>query len=114
MPWIAAFIAAIIAIRGTIRFDVNEWLRDKRKQKEENLRALCPHVRPIYSDGKPAMHSTFVSPSGTQAWQCQLCGAVTHDEVMIDENTKYWLSNPEELTKRFKRMSRLTKKMGGS
>ena len=45
LGWIAAFIAAVVAIRATVRFDLNEWLRDRRTQREENLRALCPHVR---------------------------------------------------------------------
>ena len=112
--WIAAFVAAIIAVRGIVRFDVNEWLRDRRKQKEESLRALCPHVKPIYVDDKPAMRSTFVSPSGTLGWQCQTCGTFTHDEASIDENTEYWLSNPRELTKRLKKRSRLAKKLGRS
>ena len=110
--WVAAFVAAIIAVRGIVRFDVNEWLRDRRKQKEENLWALCPHVQPSYVDGKPAMRSTFMSPSGTLGWQCQACGRFTHDEAWIDQNTEYWLCNPKELTKRIKKRSRLAKKLG--
>ena len=29
--WAVALIASVVAIRTTIRFDVNEWLRDRRK-----------------------------------------------------------------------------------
>ena len=36
--WVIAFIAVIasvVAIKGTVRFDVNEWQKERRNQKEK-------------------------------------------------------------------------------
>ena len=54
-----ALLAAIVVFHATIRFDVNEWSRDRRKQKEDNLRNLCPHVI-VTQDGNISLQSTYV------------------------------------------------------
>ena len=110
--WIVVILAAIVVVRGTVRFDVNEWLRDRRKQKEENLKALCPHVRPDHVDGELGLRSTFLSPAGTLIWQCQQCGVTTHDQGWIDHNTRYWINHPDELTKRFRKITKLSESLG--
>ena len=33
--WLVALIATIVAFRGNVHFDLNEWLRDRRKLKAE-------------------------------------------------------------------------------
>ena len=109
--WLAALIAAAFAIRATVSFDLNEWLKDRRNQKKEQLRVLCPHVDATQQDGQPAVRSTFISPPGTVAWQCQDCGLVTHDRAWVEEQTAYWANNPNELVERMKKMDKLTKKV---
>lgn len=110
--WIVALIATFFALRATVHFDVNEWLKDRRKHREENLRRLCPHVRTTLEDGKPAVQSTYISPPGTRAWQCQQCGHVTHDEEAIEQCSQYWANNPNELIENSKKMKKLAKKLG--
>ena len=112
LVWLVAILVTIVVVRATVRFDVNEWLRDRRKQREEHLRLLCPHVRLVNSDGEPAICSTYISPVGTTAWQCQLCGNVTYDRSEGDEVARYWATNTNELIKRHKDMARLAKKLG--
>lgn len=105
--WIVAMLAAIFAVRGVVRFDVNEWLRDRRKLKAATAMNLCPHVRTVKVDDGIELHSTFISPPGTVAWQCQRCKTITHDEGWIDANTKYWLEHPHELGERFDKLHKM-------
>lgn len=112
---VLALSATVFAIRTTVRFDVNEWLRDRRKQREANLRAMCPHVTALQDEeGRLVVQGTFVSPSGTTAWQCQLCGHVTHDGRLGDECARFYASNPQELVERRKKMEAMAKKLGRS
>ena len=98
---VLAFVATVFALRTTVRFDVNEWLRDRRERREANLTAMCPHAM-FLSDGQMpvGVRSTYISPFGTAAWQCQLCGHVTHDEQNVRDTYKYWAQHPEALLER--------------
>ncbi len=107
-----AAIAAMIAIRGSIRFDINEWLKDRRKRQEETLRSLCPHISVEEQDGDLLIRSAQISPSGTTVWQCQSCGDLTHDKHAIDQGTRYWAENPDALVKRQRRIEKLARKLG--
>ena len=100
LGWVAAGVASVVAIRGNVRFDLNEWLRDRREQRKENLRTLCPHARFADDNGKLVLRSSYVSPPGTTAWQCQECGDVTHDHAVVDEALNYWAAHPKELHER--------------
>ena len=104
-----ALVAAVVAVRATFRFDLNEWLRDRRERNKERAKALCPHVRLTTIDGEPAVQSTFMSPPGTVAWQCQQCGAITYDQAAIDESAYYWRKHPLELMERLKKIDKLNK-----
>lgn len=110
--WLVAVAITIVTVRATVRFDVNEWLRDRRRQKEEKLRSLCPHAVPTIHDGKPAIRGMYVSPSGTTAYHCQLCGDVMYDPGAIDEVMAYWGRNPDKLLARNKEIEKLMKKLG--
>ena len=84
-------------------FWVNRYIIPKERAK-----GLCPHVTLLTNNhGKPALRSTFISPPGTVAWQCQSCGAITYDKAWIDENTMCWLNNTRELMKRYKKITKL-------
>ena len=91
---VVALLATVVAIRGTITFDVNEWLKERKKKKEENLRSLCPHAQMVQEGGEYGVRSTYISPMGTLAWQCQNCGDVTHDEAAVREINAYWAKDP--------------------
>ena len=103
---------AVFAIRGNLKFDLNQWHKDRRQALEANLRALCPHISVVKHEGKPAIKSLFFSPSGTASWQCQGCGAIVHDSRYVDEIFQYWADNMDALVKRSKQMNKLAKKLG--
>ena len=55
---------------------------------------------------------TYVSPPGTLAWQCQVCGQVTYDEEGMDKSGDYWAKNPQHLLDRLKKMKKAASKLG--
>ena len=68
-----------IAIRISIKFDINEWLKDRKKANLIRMRNACPHVSVTNTeDGNSAWQSLFISPPGTMQWQCQQCGATKY------------------------------------
>lgn len=109
--FLVALVAIVVAIRGVVRFDVNEWLRDRRNNRKEKIKALCPHVRPTYIGEKQAVQSMFMSPPGTVAWQCQRCGMTTHDKAQVNEIARYWSENPRELLERLALIEKLSAKL---
>ena len=108
--WLLAAGIGVFAIRTTIRFDVNEWQKERRKRQKEQLRSLCPHADITYHEGEPAVRSTFISPPGTVAYKCQDCGYTTHDRAWLEQHAANWAKNPNELIEREKQIERLTKK----
>lgn len=112
--WLVAAIMGIFAVRTTIRFDLNDWLKDRRKRKKLKLRSLCPHADITEQDGQLAVRSTFISPPGTTAYQCQDCRHVTHDKAWIYENTEHWANNPKDLMERLEQLDKLTKEFLGT
>lgn len=109
---IIGMLIAAVAVRGIVKFDVNQWLNDRRKRLEDNLRMLCPHVRTFVSGNTVEVHSTFISPPGTVAWQCQICGKTNYDGSAIGAQVQYWCANPNALSERNKEMEKLAKKLG--
>ena len=109
---IIGMLIAAVAVRGVVKFDVNQWLNDRQNRREENLRMLCPHVRTVDKDNSFELYSTFISPPGTRAYQCQRCGHITYDESGIDAQMQYWCANPNALIQRNKQMEMLAKKLG--
>ena len=108
---IIGMIIAAFTIKGTINFDLNQYLKDRRERQKEHYRALCPHVQIIMEKGKPAIYPTFFSPSGTTAYQCQLCGQISYDRDSLDRQTQFFANNPDELLKRQKKRAKLAKKL---
>ena len=105
-------ILAVFAIKGNVKFDLNQWLKDRRQALETNLRALCPHVNVVKHEGKTAIRPLFVSPPGTAAWRCERCGVVVNDPDYVDEICQYWIDNIDALVKRNEQMNKLAKKLG--
>lgn len=112
LGWIIALVTGIFAIRATVRFDVNEWLKERRKQKEAQLTKLCPHVRVSNQDGGTILHSSYISPPGTLAYICELCGDTTFDASLGQRLTEYWAKNPTALRERYKEMRRVARQLG--
>jgi len=112
--WLLAFVATVFAVKTTIRFDLNDWLKERRNRRKEQLRSLCTHVDITQKGEDFEVRSTFVSPFGTTASQCQSCRHVTHDRAWIEENTMYWAQHPDEWVERMKQIDKLTEKYLGS
>lgn len=112
MGWGVAAVATVFAIKGSIQFDINQWMRDRRERKKEILRSLCPHVYMDCRNGKYVIRSAYISPIGTAAYQCQMCGHSTHDENAIDVEVKYWADNPKCLMQRIEKAKKLYRKLG--
>src|SRR5690606_23572374 len=93
---IIAVSVAIIAIKITISFDVNEFLKSRNEKFLLKAKNHCPHARFMKTpDGKFGIQSNFVSPSGTTNYICTTCQLVVYD--INDENTRiqYFLENPD-------------------
>lgn len=109
---IIGMLIAAVAVRGVIKFDVNQWQNDGRKRLEENLRMLCPHHYIMKEGDEFKIATEFVSPFGALAWQCQRCGHISHDELRIDQDRIYWAENPNALLERQEKMKKVAKKLG--
>ena len=109
--WITLAALLLGTLSLIVKFDINEWLKERRRQKKENLPRHCPHARFIMINGQPGVQVEYISPSGTLAWRCQMCGHVTHNERMLDEIREYWLENPEKLAKQLKIMEKKVRRL---
>jgi len=108
---LAALLGFRLLLKGEIKFDVNAWLNKRQERKEEHLRSLCPHVQATKEDGELCLRSTYISPPGTVAWQCQKCGRWTHDDYEVNENLRWWSVNVEAFIERKKQIEKLGKKL---
>lgn len=109
---IIGMVIAAVAVRGSIKFDVNQWLNDRRKRLEDDLRMLCPHHCFIKEGDEIRIASEFVSPPGTLAWQCQRCGHISYDKFKMEQDARYWAENPSALIGQNKKMKKPAKKLG--
>ena len=67
---IIGMLIAAVAARIVIKFHVKQWVNERRRGLEDDLRMLCPHHYFIKEDGKFIIASEIVFPPGTLAWQC--------------------------------------------
>ena len=106
--WLVAAVLAIpLVIRAQIKFDINEWQKNRQQQRRERARALCPHAYFLEEDGTRYVKSAYVSPPGTAANQCQLCRHVTYDDGGIQISLKYWATNADQLWERIQKINNL-------
>lgn len=112
-----AAVAVILGVVGIlslrVRFDINEWVRERRQNKIERLRAMCPHAEPAFDEnGDPAIASLFSSPPGTVSYLCGRCGIVVHSEDAIQRQMASLLLNPARWQERERKFQELAKKLG--
>ena len=113
MGWAVAAIVGAFAIRAKVKFDVNEWSKERRRRIEKRFKDRCPHVETERSnDGQTRVRSRYVNRSGASLiWECRDCGKTTGDKNAGERVEIYWASRPEELCERKKEMNRLAKKL---
>lgn len=111
---VIAVAMAIIAIKITFSFNLNEWLKERDEKLKSKIKNYCPHARFGKFGEQIGLQSTFVSPSGTLNWICQQCGVqLLHlDREAEDERMQYFLKNPKEFAKQEKKFRKLLKKAG--
>ena len=109
---IIGMILTVVTVRGTVKFDINQWINDRREQQEQNFIALCPHHY-LFRDGDGIkVGSHFISPPGTSAWQCQKCGHLTYDDLGRKKECEHWAQNPDALIEQNNKRRKLAKKLG--
>jgi hypothetical protein len=107
--WIFGFIATAFAIRGSVKFDVNRWFENRRKQHEKNLESLCPHFNVIKDEGEIILQPSFPS----EYERCVNCNNYKFGvKAYVEANEKYWLENLDSLKERNQKVKALVKKLG--
>ncbi len=107
---IIALLMGIIAFRVNIAFDVNDWLKERKKMKLSKLQNICPHASIFKKDEKIQIQLDFESPPGTLQWQCSTCGVIVNQ--VNESDMQFWSKNPKELIKRKKLFQKKMKKAG--
>ncbi len=88
-------VAAIVALKLTISFDLNQFLEDRRQRKNERwtarIQGTCPHVEPFFSEelGFGLRHTFDGAPFHTP-WVCKMCGHKVATAGSVDDNTRQW------------------------
>ena len=110
--WVLFLLFLLASLfRGGLKFDINEWQKERRQRKRDSLRALCPHAVIQQVEDKFMVRSTYISPPLVAAFQCQLCGHVTHDQAQIQQELSYWSKNSPALLERIEKINKLGKKL---
>ena len=117
-PWgrvgaVLVLIVGAIAMKIGFTFDINQWQESKRKRRKERLQAKCPHAVPIKEGGRFGLESSFVSPPGTLAYRCWMCGLVTYDMRASEHMLERYLNNPDQYVKQKKAFDKVYKKLYG-
>lgn len=107
-----AVLFAIILIRALaidIKFDLNQFISERKKHHLVLAQSYCPHIRIEVKDTGIEYQTLFYSPLGTPYWICQQCNVqvpIAPDENETRDAAVYFVNNP----KRYKRQMRLYQK----
>ncbi|MBU1854850.1 MAG: hypothetical protein KKF89_03960 [Nanoarchaeota archaeon] len=108
---ILAIALSIIAIRISFKFDINQFLENRRKVKLNQLKNICPHGTMSLDGDKIIFQSYFSSPSGTVQWGCSQCGLVVNSEDEVKRINNHLLKDPKLFITKQKKFSKETKKL---
>ena len=92
---IIAAIAAVVALKLTISFNLNQFLADRLERKKERLtariRGVCPHVEPFFDqENRYGLRHTFDGAPFHTPWTCKVCGHKVVTAGSVDDNTRLW------------------------
>jgi len=91
--WYVLWAATVFtfAWKVSVKFDVNEYLRERRKNREREISAIirskCPHVRVTKMDGETTIVQA-VFPYGDQ-FRCEQCGHIFNGKPP-EAMPEYW------------------------
>lgn len=106
-----------IAIKVSLNFDINEYLKERQKRYRTKIQNACLHFEFFKDqDGSVNGKSFFISPSGTLNYICQRCGTVRMhlDQDEIRRIGDYYAKNLNEYKKKNDRFYKLLKKSGNA
>ena len=112
---IVSAVLGTIMVRISINFNVNDYLKDRRKIAIQKLQRECPHMIILFREDKPVYcRGLFISPFGTLRQYCQFCGFATDyiDEYERKMLLGYYLNNPKKYDNRVDKLFKLLKKSG--
>ena len=111
--WATLVLAGIAVFSVAIKFDLNAFLENRRKEQLGRLKAMCPHCVLAEEDGQIVVQGLVMSPPGTLQAQCTRCRKVFVGGLEEAwEATRVWRENPRALQKaeeRFRRYGRRTR-----
>ena len=114
-------VISVVAIRISINFNLNEFLRDRRQNYIRKARNACPHMELNVLDKNSGdkkfnvqIRSWFVSPIGSFQYQCQRCGLILDniDEIDLQKRGGYFIDNPSEYRKTMDKYEKYLRKGG--
>lgn len=76
---LALAIVGIITITVSIRFNLTEYLSDRRDRRKDKLKVVCPHTELIDLAEGTYVQPLFSLVPGEAIYQCPICGYATHD-----------------------------------
>ena len=111
--WATLVLAGIAVFSVAIKFDLNAFLENRRKEQFGRLMAMCPHCVLAEQNGRIVVQGLVFSPPGTLQAQCKRCHKVFVGGLEEAwEATRVWRENPGALQKaedRFRRYGRRTR-----
>lgn len=108
---IFAIAISIIAIRISFKFDMNQFLENRRKIKLNQLKNLCPHGAMSMEGKNIIFQSFFSSPVGTTQWGCSQCGLIVNSEDEVMRLRDAYMKNPNHFIKKNEKFVKQAKKL---
>ena len=105
-------VASAIAIRFSFKFDLNQYLENRRKIKLDQLKNICPHGRIVdINSNQIRFESLFSSPMGTPKWICSQCGCIVDHKDDVNRINERYSKNPSMILDKQKRFIKEAKKL---
>ena len=108
---VIGLLGAMVAFKFMFTVDIVRWLEYRQKRLREKARMICPHTEIVKNEESIIVQSTFISPRGTIAYRCMLCGRVEPDESLGQRALQAWASDPDGLVKRHEKLRKIIKKL---
>jgi hypothetical protein len=109
---IIALAISIIAIKITFTFNINEYLKSRKKDIDNQIKNYCSHAYIFFTDEGIKWRSAFISPFGTTDYICEKCQLIVYSINNKEETRriKELIKNPKKYKKREKKFRKLLEK----
>lgn len=107
-------LAIIAILHFGVIFDINEYIKSRKKRHQKLAQSYCPHMDFIpRSDNSFQVNSLFYTPFVTPNWFCSRCGAVLPyepDQEELKAKATYYLNHPKAYKKAMRKFDKHAKK----